>query len=193
MELSNKLKYKTLYEAFFNYRNIFTDVLMVFLAVVVMAVLSNITIPLWPVPITMQTFGVFLIAFFFGKNKGTIAILLYLIIGFLGFGVFVGYTSGIAKLVGPTGGYLLGFIVIVFVMGKLIEKGHGRTKKSVLYCMLIGEVILYAFGLTGLYFSLGNVTIWQTLNFGLFPFLIGDAVKIALAIPLFPYLFNKGN
>ena len=156
-----------------------------------MAILSNIWIPLWPVPITMQTFGAFLIAFFFGSKKATITILLYLIAALLGLGVLAGYSSGYAEFVGPTGGYLIGFMAMVFVVGKLIEKGYGRTKKSVLFCMIIGELILYAFGLTGLYLSMGNITLWQTLSYGLFPFIIGDSIKIAMAIPLFPYLFNK--
>lgn len=191
--IKNELKYKTLYEIFFQYRNLFTDICLMVFSVVVMAVMANIRIPLWPVPITMQTFGVFLIAFFFGSKKGVVSILLYLIAGLLGFGVFAGYSSGYAPFIGPTGGYLVGFITMVFVVGKLVEKGYGRTKKSVIKCMLLGEAILYTFGLTGLYLALGNISILQTLQYGLFPFIIGDSLKIALAVPLYPYLFNKGQ
>lgn len=193
MEIKHELKYKTLYESFFQYRNVFMDVFFMSLSVVLMGILSNIRIPLWPVPITMQTFGVFLIAFFFGSKKGTISILLYLVVGLLGLGVFAGYSSGYAPFIGPTGGYLIGFIAMVFVVGKLIEKGYGRTKKSVLLCMIIGEAILYVFGLTGLYLAMPGITLWQTLSYGFFPFIIGDSIKIGMAMPLFPYLFNKGK
>lgn len=191
--METELKHKTLYELYFNYRNIFTDVLMIGLSILFMGVMANIRIPLWPVPITMQTFGIFLLAFFFGAQKGVISILAYLLAGLAGFGVFAGYSSGYAPFIGPTGGYLIGFIAMIFVVGKLVEKGYGRTKKSVLVCMLLGEAILYVFGLTGLYFALGNISLWQTLKYGLFPFIIGDSLKIALAIPLYPYLFNKGK
>jgi biotin transport system substrate-specific component len=120
----NEIMHKTLYEAFFQYRNVFTDVLLLVLSVGVMAIMANIRIPLWPVPITMQTFGVFLIAFFFGARKGVVSIILYILAGLLGLGVFAGYKSGYAALIGPTGGYLVGFIAMVFVVGKLVEKGY---------------------------------------------------------------------
>ena len=186
-------KHKTLYETFFEYRNVFTDVFMMMLGAITLAVMANIRIPLWPVPITMQTFGIFLIAFFFGSRKGIVTILLYIISGVLGFGVFAGYKSGFTAIIGPTGGYIIGFIAMVFVVGKLIEKGFGRTKKSVLYCMIVGEVILLICGLTGLYFYLGIASIWKVLMLGFVPFIIGDVIKIAMAIPLYPYLFKKGT
>ena len=185
-------KNKTLYEAFFQYRNIFTDIFMMGLSVVVLAVMANINIPLWPVPITMQTFGVFLIAFFFGSRKGAMTIVLYIITGLLGFGVFAGYKSGIGSIMGPTGGYILGFLVAVFAIGHLIEKGYGRTKKSILLIMAMGSVIIYTVGLLGLWRFLGNIGMMKILTMGLFPFLIGDAVKIIGAMALFPYLW-KGS
>lgn len=193
MKVKHELRDKTLYESFFQYRNLFMDIFMISLSVALMGILSNIQIPLWPVPITMQTFGVFLIAFFFGSNRGTISILLYLIVGLLGLGVFAGYSSGYAPFIGPTGGYLIGFVAMVFVVGKLIEKGYGRTKRSVLWCMIIGEVILYVFGLTGLYLAMPDITLLQTFSYGFFPFIIGDSIKIGMSIALFPYLFNKGK
>ena len=186
-------RYNTLYEVFFEHRTVFLNIFLMALSVVFLGLMANIQIPLWPVPITMQTFGIFLIAFFFGSRRGLVSILLYLIAGLLGIGVFAGYSSGYAPFIGPTGGYLVGFVVMVFIVGMLVEKGYGRTKKSVLWCMLIGEAVLYVFGLTGLYLYLGNASIWQVLTYGFFPFIIGDSLKIAMAIPLYPYLFNKGK
>ena len=181
---------KTLYEALFKQRNVFLDMFMILCSVAFMAVMANIRIPLWPVPITMQTFGVFLIAFFFGSRKGFFAVLAYILAGLLGIGVFAGYKSGIAVFLGPTAGYIIGFLFMVLVVCLMIEKGYGRSKSSVLFCMLVGEIILYIFGLTGLWLYLGNVSFIRVLMLGFVPFIIGDVFKIMGAVALFPYLWK---
>ena len=185
-----KLNHKTIYDLLFEQKNIFIEIFLMGFSVIFLAILANIRIPLWPVPITMQTFGIFLMAFFFGSRKGTLTIILYILAGLAGFGVFTGYKSGISALLGPTGGYILGFLFMVFLVGKMIEKGYGRTKKSVLICMLTGEFVLYLFGLTGLWLYLGNVSLLKVLTLGFFPFIIGDILKIIAAIALFPKLWN---
>ena len=184
---------KTLYGTFFKYRNLLTDICLMGLAVALLALFANIRIPLWPVPITMQTFGVFLIAFFFGSKRGFTTILLYILTGLVGFGVFAGYKSGIATTLGPTGGYIIGFLAMAYFVGLMIEKGYGRTKKSILLCMIIGTAILYIFGLTGLWIYMGNIGLLKLLSYGFFPFIIGDSIKIAMAIGLFPYLWKAGE
>lgn len=181
---------KTLYGVLFKQRNVFLDMFMILCSVAFMAVMANIRIPLWPVPITMQTFGVFLIAFFFGSRKGFLAILAYILAGLVGVGVFAGYKSGIAIFLGPTAGYIIGFLFMALVVGWLIEKGYGRNKGSVLFCMLVGEVILYVFGLTGLWLYLGNVSFIKVLMLGFVPFIVGDVLKILGAVALFPYLWK---
>lgn len=188
MELAHK--HKTLYEAFFQQKNIFLDISMMLIAVVFLAFLSNIYVPLWPVPITGQTFGLFLIAFWFGSRRGLLTIGLYILAGLIGFGVFAQHKSGLAAITGPTGGYILGFLVCVFTVGYLIEKGYGRTKTSVFKIVILGNLIIYSFGLIGLWNYLGNVGLLKILTLGLFPFLIGDAIKIAAAVGLFPYLWQ---
>lgn len=188
MEYANK----TIYEILFKQRNLLIDSFMVLVSVVFLAGMAQIRVPLWPVPITMQTFGLFAIAFFFGSKKGAISILAYVLAGIVGFGVFAGQKSGLAAITGPTGGYILGFLACVYVVGKMIENGHGRTKKSVLLVMVIGNLIIYTFGLIGLRLYLGNIGLWKILMAGLIPFLIGDAIKILAAVGLFPYLW-KGS
>lgn len=184
-------RHKTLYELLFQQRTVLLDVFMILTSVVFMAGMANIQIPLWPVPITMQTFGIFTVAFFFGSRKGLIAIVSYVLAGLLGFGVFAGYKSGLKVILGASGGYIIGFLFMVFIVGWMIEKGYGRTRKSILLCMLIGEIILYAFGLAGLWLWLGEeATILKTLQFGLFPFIIGDTLKALMATALFPYLWH---
>ncbi|MFC1704813.1 biotin transporter BioY, partial [Nanoarchaeota archaeon] len=103
-----------------------------------------------------------------------------------------GYKSGMAVLLGPTSGYIIGMLFAAFFVGRMIENGYGRTKKSVLLCMTVGTVIIYVFGLIGLRFYLGNIGLWKILMAGLIPFLIGDAIKILAAVGLFPYLW-KGS
>jgi len=186
-------KYKTVYETLFEHRNIFIDICMMVLSVAFLAALANLQIPLWPVPITGQTFGIFLIAFFFGSIRGSLTILLYILAGAVGIGVFAGYKSGMAALLGPTAGYIFGFLVCVYVVGLLIEKGYGRTKKSVFICLLIGNFVIYFFGLLGLWYYMGNVGLIKILSLGMFPFLIGDALKIGAAMAFFPLLWNKNK
>ena len=181
---------KTLYEIMFQQRTVLLDTFMILCSIGFLAIMANIRVPLWPVPITMQTFGVFLIAFFFGSKRGFLAILAYVLTGLIGFGVFAGYKSGMAALIGPTGGYIVGFLFMVLVIGLMIEKGYGRTKKSIILCMIIGEVILYTFGLAGLWLYFGKVSIMKVLTAGFFPFVVGDAVKAIGAVALFPYLWK---
>ena len=97
-------KNKTIYEALFQQRTVFLDAFLILCSVALLAIMANIRIPLWPVPVTMQTLGIFLIAFFFGSKKGFLAILAYVLTGLVGFGVFTGYKSGMGALIGPTGG-----------------------------------------------------------------------------------------
>ena len=186
------VKHKTLYDAIFEHKNVFLDIFMMVLGTAFLAGMAQIRIPLWPVPITMQTFGIFLIAFFFGSRKGLLTILMYVLAGIAGIGVFAGFSSGMTVILGPTGGYIIGFLACVFVVGLLIEKGYGRTKKSVLYCMILGSVAIYIPGLIWLWIFLGNVSIWAVLMAGLIPFIIGDTLKIIAAVALFPYLW-KGS
>jgi len=185
-------KHKTLYEILFKEKNLLLDVFMVLFSVVFLALMANIRVPLWPVPITMQTFGVFLIAFFFGSRKGFLSIMAYVLAGVVGFGVFAGYKSGMAAIMGPTGGYIVGFLGAAFVVGYMIEKGYGRTKKSVLLCMVVGNLVIYLFGIIGLRLFFADFTWLKILSVGLFPFLIGDGIKILGAVALFPYLW-KGS
>lgn len=191
--IKNSIKNKTLYELFFRQRNVLIDISLMAIAVILLAVLANIIIPLWPVPITGQTFGVFIIAFFFGSRKGLATMALYVLAGILGLGVFAGHKSGLAAMLGPTAGYIFGFFVCIFAVGLLIEKGYGRTKSSIIGIMALGSIIIYFFGIIGLGNYLKTANIWILLTKGVFPFLIGDALKIGAALALFPYVWKKGE
>ena len=106
----NLVLHKSVYEMVFKDRNIFIDIFMVLFGVALLGIMANIRIPLWPVPVTLQTFGVIFLAFFFGSLRGFLLIVSYILSGIVGFGVFAGKNSGIGAILGPTGGYIIGFL-----------------------------------------------------------------------------------
>ncbi|NQS91462.1 MAG: biotin transporter BioY [Chloroflexi bacterium] len=138
-----------------------------------------ITLPFSPVPISGQTLAVLLTGLMLGKNRGAAAVALYLTQGAAGMPFFAGGKSGLVTLLGPTGGYLIGFVFAAYVVGMLAEL---RYKKSLVFQatnLLIGNVIIYGFGLFWLARFVGEA---QVLQFGLFPFLVGDGLKILVGV-----------
>ena len=152
---------------------------------------AKIQIPFWPVPLTLQTFVVLLIGMVFGAKLGALTILLYLFEGAVGLPVFSGTPEkgiGLAYMAGPTGGYLFGFVLAAFCVGFLAERGWDKKPVSTALAMLIGNLIIYATGILWL----GSLIGWDkpVLAFGLYPFLLGDLLKIILAAVLLPSLWK---
>jgi biotin transport system substrate-specific component len=136
-----------------------------------------------PVPFTMQTFAVLLIGTLFGARLGSASVCLYLLEGFAGWPVFSHWRCGLPVLFGPTGGYLIGFFAAVYVTGTLAQRGWDRRVGTTILAMLIGNLFIYTFGL--LWFShLAGTRI--ALTSGLFVFIPGDIIKIALAAAILP-------
>ena len=160
------------------------DVLLVLAGSLLMALCAQIVIPLQPVPITGQTFGVLLVGAALGSKRGVAAMLAYMAEGALGLPFFAGGASGFGILTGTTAGYLVGFIVAAFVIGLLAERGLERSIRTSLVPFLIGTVIIYVFGVSWLGFVLGNLN--QAITLGLLPFLLGDAIKLAAAALVLP-------
>lgn len=154
-------------------------------ASILVALSAQIAIPLpfTPVPVTAQTLAVLLIGAVLGSARGALAILTYLAEGAVGLPVFAGGKAGLAWLAGPTGGYLIGFVLAAFVTGYLAERKWDRNIFTSFLAMLIGNVIIFIFGLLVLqsYVGMDNV-----LALGFYPFLVGDIVKLALATLLLP-------
>ncbi len=144
----------------------------------------RIVLPFSPVPITGQTLAVLLVGVALGKNRASISMILYLGMGLAGMPVFAGGAHGLAYMTGATGGYLVGFVVAAYVAGWLAEKGLDRDIRTALLPFLVGEMVIYAFGLTWLAIYVGNMS--EALVLGFHPFLVGDALKIALAVLLMP-------
>ncbi len=149
------------------------------------ALSAQITIPLpfSPVPITGQTFAVLFLAMMLGSRRGAGTILLYLGQGLMGWPVFAGGGAGPAVLMGPTAGYLLGFVPAAFLAGWLAEKGWDRHPFLTILAMIAGNSVIYLLGVGWLSHFLG---LQQAIMVGLFPFLLGDLFKIILAAWLLP-------
>jgi biotin transport system substrate-specific component len=155
--------------------------IMVFtsLFVALIAVGAFIAIPIGPVPIVLQNMFVLLAAILLGPVWGLVCVAIYLLIGLAGLPVFAGGTSGIGKLLGPTGGYLLGYLPCVFVTA-WISKFFGNKFGSDILAMVIGSIIVYAVGVLWLS-TVINKSLQDTLVVGMYPFIIGDAIKIVAA------------
>jgi biotin transporter BioY len=149
------------------------------------AALAQISFWIGPVPITGQTFAVLVTGALLGSRRGALSQLSYLAIGATGipFWFALGGPPGIARLVGPTGGYLIGFVAVAFVVGWLAERGWDRRVWTAALAMLAGESVLYVFGLLWL---VHFVPVDKVLQVGLYPFVIGDLVKLATAALILP-------
>lgn len=146
------------------------------------AAVSPIKIPLGftPVPITLQTLMVLLAGAMLGANLGALSQFLYVLVGALGLPVFAGGGSGFGALVGPTGGYLFGFIAAAYVVGKLVEKAKKPKYLQLIIAMLVGTLVIYVFGVVGGIIVTG-LPLMQILVGWVLPFIIGDIIKLIVA------------
>lgn len=162
------------------------DMVYIALFAVLMAVCSWISIPA-AVPFTMQTFGVFLAVAVLGGKRGTLAILVYLLLGAVGAPVFAGFSGGISALVGSTGGYIIGFLFLALVMW-LMERLLGKKTWVLAVSMVLGLVVCYAFGTAWFMVvyarTTGAIGLWTALGWCVFPYIIPDLAKMALALAL---------
>jgi biotin transport system substrate-specific component len=151
-------------------------------AIIALAAQVRIALPFSPVPVTGQTFAVLLVAAALGR-LGLASVIAYLIEGAFGLPVFAGGGFGVATLVGPTGGYLIGFALAAAIVGSAAERGWDRHLATALVAMLLGEIAIYACGLAWLARFPLPVSL---LDAGLIPFIPGDLVKMVLAALALP-------
>ena len=150
---------------------------------IALAAQLQIPLPFSPVPITGQTFAVLFLAAIYGRKRGPAAVMTYLILGFSGLPVFAGGAFGAARLLGPTAGYLAGFLGAAFIVGTLSERGWDRRPWSTAASMIIGNLIIYIAGAAWL----SRFVRWESaLTIGDIPFLAGDILKIAFATLVLP-------
>lgn len=156
------------------------------LGVLFLTLLAQLRVQIGPVPITGQTLAVLLLGAAGGRRLGTAAVASYLALGFLGLPLFAGWAGGVAALSGATAGYLIGFLPAAFVVGAAAERFGTTRPLWLLAAMLVGSLLIYAFGVVGLLrFSPDLAT---AIAWGVTPFVVGDALKLALAALLWPRL-----
>jgi len=137
----------------------------------------------YPVPITAQTFAVLMLAALLGPRRSALCLLAYIAEGAAGLPVFAQGKAGFAVLRGLTGGYIIGFVPAAYLVGLLARNGWDRRISTTILAMIFGNVIIYAFGLLWLSVLVG---IHSALAGGLYPFIPGDLLKIALAAAVLP-------
>lgn len=150
------------------------------------AVLAQFSIPIGPVPISLATFSVYLAGGILGAAGGAVSLALYLLIGAVGLPVFAGFSSGFSTIAGPTGGYLIGYVVCAWIVGLLVHR-FGRKTLPLVLSMVLGTAALYFLG-TVWFMFLTKRGIVESLSLCVFPFLIGDAAKIAGSAVIIPQL-----
>ncbi|HUJ75715.1 MAG TPA: biotin transporter BioY [bacterium] len=147
-----------------------------FSLVIALGAQAAIPLPFTPVPVTLQTLAVLLAGCLLGSTRGVAAVAAYIAEGLAGLPVFAGGSAGMGHLLGPTGGYLVGFLAAAYVTGLLAERGLARTWWGILLTLVVGDLLLYVPGVAWLAAFTGAQ---KALALGFVPFLLGDALKTA--------------
>jgi biotin transport system substrate-specific component len=159
-----------------------------------LAVLAQIAIPVpgSPVPVTGQTLGVLILGTAYGSTLGFTTFAFYLLAGIAGAPVFANSGHGLDRILGATGGYLIGMLVATFVLGQLARFRLDQNFITALPSMLIGTITTFSFGLVWLHQYTGQSWSW-TINAGLTPFIVGEVLKIAIAGTSLPVIWRVVN
>ncbi len=164
-------------------RTITSDIALVGSGALLIAIAAQIQVPMIPVPMTMQTFAVLLVAAALGFSRGAASAALYLALGAVGLPVFAGAAA--LKAAMPTIGYLVGFVAAAALIGYFSERGYAKNPLKLAFAFVAGSAVVYATGVIGLMAILG-IDMQTAIQIGVVPFLIGDALKAALAAALLP-------
>ena len=165
------------------------NIVLIFFGTLLLAVSSKVQVPFWPVPMTMQTFIVFIIGMSYGSRLAFVTLLVYLIEGAIGLPVFA-KGGGLLYLTGPTAGYLYGMTIAAGVIGYFCERGYSSSYLKSLTSLLIGTVIIFLFGII----YLGSIIGYdKALAGGLYPFIPSELFKIALAVVIIPTIWKQIN
>ena len=174
-------------------RSQFQTLFLVLAISLLLTLSAKVQVPFYPVPMTLQTLVVLLIGVTFGWRMGVAIVLAYLAQGAMGLPVFAGTPEkglGLLYMAGPTGGYLMGFVLAAATTGWLAERGLDRSLIGTAIAMIAGNVVIYACGLVWLSTFVGMD---KAVTFGMAPFLFGDLMKIALATVTMPMIWKFLN
>jgi biotin transport system substrate-specific component len=166
-------------------RHLVTDVTLVVLGAALVGGLAQLYVPLWPVPVTGQTLAVLLVGATLGSVRGALSMVLYAVAGGLGVPWFSEAAHGWSVIAGPTGGYIVGFVLSAFLVGWLSERQWDRKILKAIATFVGGSLVVFAVGLPWLSFVL-NLNVQQTLEGGFYPFIVGGIIKAIIAAGLLP-------
>ena len=162
------------------------SIITVFLGSLLLIASAKIKVPLYPVPMTLQPLAVLMIAMLFGRKLATFTVGLYIFKGIIGLPVFA-FGGGLMYLMGPTGGFILGFFISAIIVGYLADRGWGKKVLLSVISMLIGMLVIYTLGI----FQLALLKGFDfALLKGFYPFLLGDFYKLLLAGIITPYIWK---
>ncbi len=170
----------TLSRALFPAMSWLTQMLLVLGGTVLVAISAQIAVPMFPVPMTLQTLAILVVGLVYGARLGAITLLAYLAEGAVGLPVFANGNAGLAYMMGPTGGFLLGFVIMAFLAGYAADRGLTAGVVSTSAVALVVSALLYIPGLLWPALALGKTLDVLWLHW-MSPFLVGDAVKAILA------------
>ena len=170
----------TLTQAALPARSILTNILLVLVGSALLAISAQISVPMYPVPMTLQTLVVSLIGLTYGSRLGAATVIAYLAEGAMGLPVFAGFLGGPAPLMGPTSGFLWGFVGVAWLTGFLVERGFDRGFVKLFIAAILPAMLLFVPGVVALKLVTGLG--WEmALMAGMVPFLVGAVVKAAIA------------
>ncbi len=161
---------------------------MIAVMTAVTCILAPLSISIGPIPISFTNLAIYFALYLLGWKKGTVSYLVYLLIGIAGLPVFSGFTGGIAKFLGPTGGYIVGFIPMAIISGIAIDRFKSRWIQ--LLGMLVGTAVCYAFGTAWFCLQTGSALV-PALGLCVFPFIPGDLIKMVAAMLLGPVIRDR--
>ena len=161
-------------------RGVVMDIVLVAAGAALTAIAAQVQVPLWPVPVTGQTLAVLLVGSSLGALRGTLSMVLYAVLGMVGLPVFSDAASGMGVVLGPTGGYIVGFIFAAAFTGWIAQRSWDRRILRSILAFAGGTAVTFLVGLPWLAVTLG-LDLQQTLEGGLYPFIIGGAVKSVIA------------
>ena len=157
-----------------------SEMAVVALMTAVLCVLAPFSIPVGPIPISLATLGLYLTVIILGRKRAVSVCLLYLLIGFIGLPVYSGFSGGPAKLLGPTGGYLIGYVFLTYIAGIIVDK-FLKNRWLCLLGLMIGTMVCYIWGTGWLSYQM-KLDFAEALMIGVVPFLAGDIIKMIFAV-----------
>ena len=171
-------------------RSLTTDIVLVATGAIVVGVLAQVSIPMFPVSITGQTLGVLLVGGSLGMRRGAMSMLTYLAGGLAGVPWFSEFTGGPAMLLKPSFGYIIGFVFTAALIGWLAERNWDRRPALSMAAFGMASLVPFAFGLPYLAMVLGETSVSTILTLGFTPFIVGGIIKWAIAAAIFPALWS---